>query len=82
MEKKLEKTKYQMKNKFKIHENYYDFSYSPVVQSGGKYILRPTSQSNDDNLSGDIILLNMAGKYFEMNCNVFRTLLIDPSEKI
>ena len=82
MEKKLEKSKYTLKSKYSIHEQFYDFSYTPVVQSGGDYDLRPTSESNFKNLSGDVILLNMAGKYFEMNCNICRTLLINPSDKI
>lgn len=56
-----------------------DFPYHPVVQSGKTFDLKIDAESNENQLSQNYILLNMAVKYFEMNTNIFRTLLVDPS---
>lgn len=80
MEEKLETSKFSLKRKFGILYQFFDFSYSPVVQSGGAYDLRPSRESSEENLKGDVVILSMAAKYFEMNCHVCRTLLIDPTE--
>ena len=77
MEDKLLRGKKQLKNNYDVLPNFYDFTYNPVVQSGKEYNLKPTSTSNKDYLENNVILLNMGGKYFEMNCNIFRTLMIN-----
>ena len=75
----LQKTKPQLEKDFSLKSNFYDFSYSPVVQSGGNYNLKPNAESNSDPLTYDCILLNMGGKYLDLNCNIFRSLLINPT---
>lgn len=79
MEDKLLKAKKSLKSSYDILPNFYDFAYTPVIQSGKNYDLRPTSCSTAEPLEDNVILLNMAGKYFEMNCNIFRTLMINPT---
>ncbi|KAL6851872.1 hypothetical protein ACP4OV_020057 [Aristida adscensionis] len=56
--------------------------YPPIFRSGGKYDLRPSAFSNDDNLcykSGSLIVCAMGAKYSGYCSNVARTLLIDCS---
>lgn len=66
---------------FKIVTSFYDFSYAPIIQSGGKYDLRPNVENRDEPLAQDCILLNLGGKYLELNCNIYRTLMINPEEQ-
>ena len=82
MEEKFLDSKELLIKKFQINPLFVDFSYSPIIQSGNRFILRPNIESNDSDLSYDVILMNMAVKYFELNCNIFRTLLINPTEQI
>lgn len=79
MEDLLKKEKNNLAKKFNIIPGFYDFSYAPLIQSGN-YDLRINAEINDDPLKYDIILLNFAGKYFELNCNIFRTIFINPSK--
>lgn len=62
-------------------EKFFDFAYTPIVQSGGDYNLKPTAESSNKHLSYDVVLLSMAGRYFDFNCNVNRTLIINPKPK-
>lgn len=39
------------------------------------------AEPDKNEISGDVILLGLGTKYFEMNCNILRTLLIDPTSK-
>lgn len=57
-----------------------DICYPPVFQSGGKYDLRPSAFSNDDDLhydSGSVIICALGAKYSGYCSNVARTFLID-----
>jgi len=56
-----------------------DFAYSPIIQSGGVYDLRPQALSNEDVLSDDLIVCSVGCKYKHFNCNISRTLIIDPT---
>ncbi|OWZ71873.1 FACT complex subunit SPT16 [Cryptococcus neoformans] len=58
-----------------------EFVYSPVIQSGGKYDLKVTAASNNDNLKPGIILANMGIRYKNYCSNMGRTFLISPSKK-
>lgn len=82
MEEKLETTKFKLKKKFGICYKLYDFAYTPVVQSGGVYDLKPNSESNNELLTDNVVLLSLASKYCEMNCHVQRTLLINPTDSV
>lgn len=80
MENYLEKTKPNLKKKFGLMERFFDFSYSPIIQSGGNYSLKIINESDKNILKPDIIRLSLGGKYFELNCNIVRTLIINPTE--
>lgn len=66
--------------KFGVIPNYYDFAYSPLIQSNDAYDLRPNAENTNEQLTNDCIILNMAGKYFELNILMIRTLLMNPLE--
>lgn len=60
-----------------------DWCYSPIIQSGGEYDLKPSALSNDKQLVGDGVILASIGLRYKLYCsNVGRTFLIDPTPKI
>ena len=73
----MEKAK-QKPNKWKLKGSYYDFAYAPMIQSNSSYSLKLTNGNSKEFLSSDCILLNLCGKYHEMNCLIVRTLLVNP----
>ncbi|CAB9516099.1 FACT complex subunit SPT16 [Seminavis robusta] len=56
--------------------------YYPIVQSGGKYDIRVSAQSNSDALSHDIITVSLGARYKMYCSNVARTFLVDPPKKV
>lgn len=80
MEKIIDTDKASYTEKFGIKPEFFDLSYTPIVQSGGEYDLRPTAVSNKSPLKPDCILLSIGSKYFEYNTNVVRTLFINASK--
>lgn len=81
MDEFLDKQKNSLKRRFGIIEKFFDYSYTPVVQSSGDYDLKPNSESNEKQLGFNVILLNLAGWYFDLNSNIYRTLFINPTEQ-
>lgn len=60
-----------------------DWCYSPIVQSGGDYDLRPSALSNDKQLVGDGVILASIGLRYKLYCsNIARTFLIDPTPQL
>lgn len=57
-----------------------DFTYTPIIQSGGVYDLRLQAESNQKNLAFDTIIWNICVRYMNYNCAVIRTLFINPSK--
>ncbi|CAI5734791.1 unnamed protein product [Peronospora destructor] len=53
--------------------------YPPIVQSGGKYDLRPSAQSNRDPMKYDVIICSLGARYKGYCSNVGRTFFIDPT---
>lgn len=56
--------------------------YYPIVQSGGKYDIRVSAQSNSDSLSHDIITVSLGARYKMYCSNIARTFLVDPPKKV
>ena len=73
----MEKNK-QKPNKWKLNGRFFDFAYAPLIQSNSSYSLKLTNGNSNEPLSTDCILLNVCGKYYEMNCLVVRTILVNP----
>lgn len=57
-----------------------DWCYSPIVQSGGKFDLRSSAQSNSDKLFPGTIICSLGVRYKYYCSNIARTFLIDPSK--
>jgi nucleosome binding factor SPN SPT16 subunit len=59
-----------------------DWSYTPIIQSGGKYDLKPSAQSNNDNLHGGVVISSLGVRYRSYCSNIGRTFLIDPTPEV
>lgn len=60
-----------------------DWCYSPIVQSGGDYDLKPSAQSTEKPLVGEGVILASVGLRYKLYCsNIARTFLIDPTPDI
>ncbi|KAI9144721.1 FACT complex component Spt16 [Paraphysoderma sedebokerense] len=58
-----------------------DWCYSPIIQSGGVYDLKPSAFSNEDNLHAGTILCSLGVRYKSYCSNVARTFMIDPTKE-
>lgn len=58
-----------------------DICYPPIIQSGGRYSLKPSAMSNNDNIScgKGYILCSMGLRYRSYCANMARTFVIDGS---
>ncbi|KAL0916492.1 hypothetical protein M5K25_014012 [Dendrobium thyrsiflorum] len=73
-----------VKLKVKLKSENVDICYPPILQSGGKFDLRPSASSNDDNLyyeSASVILCALGARYGSYCSNIARTFLIDAHAK-
>ncbi|RLN61831.1 hypothetical protein BBJ29_003855 [Phytophthora kernoviae] len=53
--------------------------YPPIVQSGGRYDLKPSAQSSKDSMKYDVIICSLGARYKGYCSNVGRTFFIDPT---
>jgi len=58
-----------------------DFCYPPIIQSGGKFELKPSVESNKDYLHAGVIICSIGIKYKSYCTNIARTFLIDPEKQ-
>ena len=54
--------------------------YTPIIQSGGKYDLKPSAYSNGDKLHYGTITCSVGARYKSYCSNVGRTYIIDPTK--
>lgn len=60
-----------------------DWCYSPIVQSGGDYDLKPSALSSEKRFVGDGVIIASVGLRYKNYCsNIGRTYLIDPSPEV
>jgi nucleosome binding factor SPN SPT16 subunit len=57
-----------------------DWIYTPIIQSGGKYDLKVSAESNQDNLKAGVILASFGIKYKDYCSNIARTFMIAPQK--
>lgn len=62
--------------------NNLDWCYKPIVQSNGTYELKFSVESNDEKLSGPVIMTSLGLRYHNYCSNVSRTFLIAPSKEM
>ena len=55
--------------------------YFPIIQSGGKYNLKVSAQSDDANLNHDTIICSLGTRYAAHCSNVARTFFINPTKR-
>uniref|UniRef100_A0A7S4NMW4 FACT complex subunit n=1 Tax=Paramoeba aestuarina TaxID=180227 RepID=A0A7S4NMW4_9EUKA len=56
-----------------------DSCYTPIIQSGAPYNLKPSAQSDDKNLQFGTIIASMGVRYKRFCSNVCRTFFVNPS---
>ncbi|KAJ3669600.1 hypothetical protein LUZ60_011550 [Juncus effusus] len=69
-----------LKVKVKLKSENVDICYPPIFQSGGKFDLRPSAQSNEDNLyydSTSVIICAIGSRYNSYCTNVARSFIMD-----
>lgn len=69
-----------LKVKVKLKAENVDICYPPIFQSGGKFDIKPSASSNDDDLyydSTSVIICAVGSRYNNYCSNVARTFLID-----
>ena len=52
--------------------------YTPIIQSGGNYNLKPSAMSDDNNLKPGVITSSLGMRYKSYCSNIGRTFFIDP----
>ncbi|OOF96217.1 hypothetical protein ASPCADRAFT_207592 [Aspergillus carbonarius ITEM 5010] len=57
-----------------------DWAYGPVIQSGGKYDLKLTAVSDNNNLQPGIIIAGFGVRYRTYSSLIARTYLVDPTK--
>ncbi|KAI0223979.1 FACT complex subunit spt16 [Massospora cicadina] len=57
--------------------DFLDWSYTPIIQSGGIYDLKPSAASDDRELTSGVIICTLGVRYKNYCSNIGRTLLID-----
>jgi nucleosome binding factor SPN SPT16 subunit len=80
---KVEKVIYDpSKINVKVSPELVNSCFYPIVQSGGKYDIKVSAQSNSDTMTPDIILCSLGAKYKEYCANVSRTFMVDAPAKV
>lgn len=57
-----------------------DWTYGPIIQSGGKFDLKMSAQVDDENLHAGVILAVMGLRYKSYCSLIARTYLVDPNK--
>lgn len=66
----------------KVSSDSVDASYSPIIQSGGTYDIKPSAGSDSNYLSADVILCSLGARYKGYCANMTRTFLVDAPKKV
>ncbi|ANB15737.1 chromatin-remodeling protein SPT16 [Sugiyamaella lignohabitans] len=85
VEKKIDDTKFFKQKELKLGSEFdagqLDWCYTPIIQSGGKYDLRPSAVSDDRRLEPGVIICSLGLRYKSYCSNIGRTYLIDPTKE-
>lgn len=77
-------TKVELPNSQKMPSDFdpaqLDWTHGPVIQSGGKFDLRFSAQSDDEILHAGVIVASMGLRYKSYSSLIARTYLVDPSK--
>lgn len=80
IDKKIDDAKFFSKLPSDFTINQLDWVYGPVIQSGGKYDLKLSATSDDNNLHAGTIIAGMGLRYKSYSSILARTYLVDPNK--
>ena len=63
-----------------IDPDFFDFTYTPIIQSSN-YQFKLNIENSEEELGDKCILLSVSCKYFDLMTNCYRTMLINPDDK-
>jgi len=66
----------------KVSADAVDACYTPIIQSGGVYDIKPSAVSDEKRLSADVILCSIGARYKGYCANVSRTFMVDAPKKV
>lgn len=66
----------------KVSADAVDACYTPIIQSGGVYDIKPSALSDKNRLSADVILCSIGARYKGYCANVSRTFMVDAPKKV
>ena len=66
----------------KVSADVVDACYTPIIQSGGVYDIKPSAVSDEKRLSADVILCSIGARYRGYCANVSRTFMVDAPKKV
>ena len=81
VESKLLDEKSRIKVSGDINLDLADWCYPPIIQSGGKYDLKPSASSNTDNLHAGTIICSLGTRYKSYCSNISRSFLVNPEKQ-
>lgn len=65
-----------------ISQDLVDSCYTPIIQSGGKYDIKVSASSNEDQLTPDIIVCSLGARYKGYCSTISRTFMVDAPPKV
>ena len=66
----------------KVSKDVVECCYTPIIQSGGHYDIRPSAQSDDNELKYDIIICSLGARYKNYCGNISRTYMVDVPDRV
>lgn len=66
----------------KVSADAVDACYTPIIQSGGVYDIKPSAVSDEKRLTADVILCSVGARYKGYCANVSRTFMVDAPKKV
>jgi nucleosome binding factor SPN SPT16 subunit len=66
----------------KVSKDIVDSCFTPIIQSGGRYDIRVSAQSNTESLSSDVIICSLGARYKGYCANLTRSFMIDPCPSV
>ena len=76
-----EKARRKLKLPADVNPDFMDWCYTPIVQSGGQYDLKPSAQSDETTLHYGTIVCSLGLRYKNYCANVGRSFMIDPTKE-
>jgi nucleosome binding factor SPN SPT16 subunit len=66
----------------KVSKDVVECCYTPIIQSGGHYDIRPSAMSDSNTLKYDIIICSLGARYRNYCGNISRTYMVDVPQRV